>query len=137
MPDVGSLLTAVETKTRSPQTIGLETATPGTGVFHRMFSPVAAFHLMAVGSFPSATPDAAGPRNDGQFCADTTAPYQTTAADTIIRIMDAARLMAYFSPVRLNVMVLPMPLNATPATLSWSIRNVSVVPGCSTTPNVV
>jgi hypothetical protein len=93
--------------------------------------------LMAVGSFPSATPDAAGPRNDGQFCADTTAPHQTIAADAIIRNMDAARLIAYFSPVRLNVTVLPMPLNATPATLSCSIRNVSVAPGCSATPKVV
>src|SRR5439155_23769024 len=137
MPDVGSLLTAVETKTRSPQTIGLETATPATGVFHRMFSPVAAFHLTAVGSLPSATPDAAGPRNDGQFCADSTAPNQTMAADTTTRHMDAARLIAYFYPVLLNVMVLPMVPTVTPATLSWSIRNVSVVPGCSTTPNVV
>ena len=92
MPEDGSLLTAVDTKTRSPQTIGLETATPANGVFHRMFSPVAAFHLTAVGSLPSATPDAAGPRNDGQFCADSTAHAvnQTTADDTI----EVQRLMA-------------------------------------------
>ena len=60
MPAAGSLLTAVDTKTRSPHTIGLETATPATGVFQRTFSPVAAFQVTAVGA-PSATPDAAGP----------------------------------------------------------------------------
>ena len=59
MPTFGSLLTAVETNTRSPQTIGLDTATPGTGVFHSTFSPVAAFHFTAVG-LPSATPAAFG-----------------------------------------------------------------------------
>src|SRR5256885_12017725 len=73
MPAAGSLLTAVETNTRSPHTIGLDTATPGTGVFQRMFSPVAAFHFTAVRA-PSATPDAPRPRNDGQFCADSTTP---------------------------------------------------------------
>src|SRR5260370_13475785 len=115
MADAGSLLTGVETKTRPAHTIGLDAATPASGVFQRMFSPVAAFHLTAVGSLPSVTPDAAGPLNDGQFCAESTAPHQTLPADTIIRHMDAARLIAYFSPVRLNVMVLPMPLSSTPA----------------------
>src|SRR5829696_4005244 len=70
MPCLGSLLTAVETKTRLPQTIGLDTATPSTGVFHATFSPVAAFHLTAVG-LPSAVPAALAPRNDGQFCPST------------------------------------------------------------------
>src|SRR5258707_8903274 len=85
MPDAGSLLPAVETKRRSPHTIGLDRATPASGVFQRMFSPVAAFHLTAVGSLPSATPDADGPRKDGQFCADSTAQAvnQTTADETI------------------------------------------------------
>ena len=45
MPCFGSLLIAVETNTRSPQTIGLETATPATGVFHATFSPAGAFHF--------------------------------------------------------------------------------------------
>src|SRR5438874_1734951 len=137
MPEVGSLLTAVDTNTRSPQTIGLDTATPATGVFQRMFSPVEAFHFTAV-AVPSATPDADGPRNEGQFCADSAAPHQTRAADTIVRLIDAVRLMAYlslispyFSPTRLNVAVLPRPASATPATMSCSIRNVSVAPGCS------
>ena len=70
MPCLGSLLIAVETKTRLPHTIGLETATPSTGVFHATFSPAGAFHLTAVG-LPSAVPAALAPRNDGQFCADT------------------------------------------------------------------
>ena len=34
------LLIAVVTKTRSPQTIGLECARPGIGVRHRTFAPV-------------------------------------------------------------------------------------------------
>src|SRR5262245_53371091 len=68
MPALGSLLMAVETKTRSPQTMGLDTATPGIGVFHRMFSPVVVFHLTGVG-WPSATPAAFAPRKEGQFCA--------------------------------------------------------------------
>src|SRR5882672_12854214 len=91
MPAAGSLLTAVETNTRSPHTIGLDTATPGTGVFQRTFSPVAAFHFTRVGA-PSATPDAPGPRNDGQFCADSTA--QAAAHTTLQATTDPARFMA-------------------------------------------
>ena len=77
----GSLLTAVETNTRSPQTIGLDTATPGTGVFHSTFSPVAVFHFTAVG-LPSATPAAFAPRNDGHCCADNDAVARTATAMT-------------------------------------------------------
>src|SRR6266478_652403 len=73
MPAAGSLPNAVDTKMRSPQTIGLDTETPAIGVFHNTFSPVAASHFTGIG-VPSATPDAAGPRNMGQFCADATAP---------------------------------------------------------------
>src|SRR5882672_9127216 len=95
MPAAGSLLTAVETNTRSPHTIGLDTATPGTGVFQRTFSPVAAFHFTAVG-VPSATPDADCPRNDGQFCADSTAQAAAQAMldATLHLTTDAARLIA-------------------------------------------
>src|SRR3954468_5717294 len=64
MPCLGSLLIAVETNTRLPQTIGLETATPSIGAFHATFSPVVAFHFTAVG-LPSAVPAALLPRNDG------------------------------------------------------------------------
>ena len=59
MPAFGSLLTAVDTNTRSPQTIGLETATPGIGVFQRTFSLAGAFQVTGVG-LPSATPAAFG-----------------------------------------------------------------------------
>src|SRR5215207_2152730 len=62
----GSLLTALVTKIRFPQTIGLECASPGIGVRQRIFSPVLAFHWS--GRFcPSAIPDACGPRNEGQL----------------------------------------------------------------------
>src|SRR6185369_1215109 len=62
----GSLLIAVVTKIRFPQTTGLECASPGIGVRQRMFSPVFPLHLS--GRFcPSATPEACGPRNDGQL----------------------------------------------------------------------
>src|SRR5262245_58329670 len=70
MPAVASLLTAADTKTRSPHTIGLDTDTPATGVFHNTFVPAAASQVTGIGE-PSATPDAAGPRNIGQFCAET------------------------------------------------------------------
>ena len=61
---LGSLI-ALVTKIVSPQTIGLECASPGIGVRHRMFSPVAGFHVS--GRFClSLTPDASRPRNDGQ-----------------------------------------------------------------------
>src|SRR6185503_6462069 len=108
MPAAGSLLTAVDTNTRSPHTIGLDTATPATGVFHRMFSPVAAFHFTAVG-VPSATPDASGPRNDGQFCADSTALAANHATlQTPQAMTDAIRLIAYFSSARVKIIALPM-----------------------------
>src|SRR5215217_2931188 len=62
----GSVLTAEVTKIRFPQTTGLECARPGIAVRQRMFWPVFPFH--SSGRFcPSATPDAFGPRNDGQL----------------------------------------------------------------------
>src|SRR5262245_48197697 len=93
MAAFGSLPTAVETNTRSPHTIGLDTATPATGVVHRMFSPVLAFHLIAVAA-PSPTPDAFAPRNDGQFCADTVAEaiaVASTMANVRITFLSASR----------------------------------------------
>src|SRR6186713_1644810 len=82
MFEAGSLLTSADTNTRSPHTTGLETATPSTGVFHRMFSLVATFQVTAVG-VPSATPEAFGPRNMGQFCAETPAdPIRQIATKT-------------------------------------------------------
>ena len=49
MVALGSLLTAVETNTRSPQTMGLDTAIPGMGVFQSTLSPDVAFHFTGVG----------------------------------------------------------------------------------------
>src|SRR5262245_41477978 len=86
MPAVGSLLTAVETNTRSPHTTGLDTATPATGAFHATFSPVCTSHFTGVGD-PSATPDAPGPRNEGQFCPASVAHAAShTSADVATRI---------------------------------------------------
>ena len=62
----GSLLTALVTKIRCPQTIGLECASPAIGVRHRMLAPVSTSHVSGR-CIPSATPDAAAPRNDGQL----------------------------------------------------------------------
>src|SRR5690349_23860654 len=57
---------AVVTNMRLPQTMGLECAKPGTDTRQRMFVPFSPSHVS--GSFiPSATPDAAVPRNDGQL----------------------------------------------------------------------
>ena len=58
-------LTAVVTNNRSPQITGLEWARPGMRVFQRIFSPVSPFQD-AGKLWPSATPEADGPRNDGQ-----------------------------------------------------------------------
>src|SRR4051812_32915847 len=86
MPCAGSLPTAVETNTRSPHTIGLDTAMPATGVFHATCSPAGTFHLTAVG-LPSPTPEALAPRNDGQFCADSDVPASRSEAKVSARFM--------------------------------------------------
>src|SRR5687767_4742767 len=74
-----SSLTAVMTKTLLPHTTGLACERPGTGVFHRTLSDFAASHVTGRGR-PSATPEALGPRNEGQFCppASATAARQRT-----------------------------------------------------------
>src|ERR1041384_8821086 len=63
-----SLLTAVITKILLPQTIGLECERPGIAVFQSTFCDFSKSQVTG-GFVPSATPDAFGPRNDGQFCA--------------------------------------------------------------------
>src|SRR5919108_5455474 len=88
MPAAASLDTAVDTMTRSAQMIGLETATPPTGVRHTTCSPVFTFQLTGNGD-PSATPDAAGPRNIGQFCADSVVPVRMRAMIRILTTEDA------------------------------------------------
>src|SRR5918993_4218922 len=60
------LLTAVVTNTVSPQTTGLEWARPGTLGRHKMPSPLAGFHRSGR-CWPSATPEAPDPRNEGQL----------------------------------------------------------------------
>src|ERR1700752_851101 len=67
-PAFASLLTAVITKIWLFQTIGLECERAGMFVFQSTFCVFS--RSQEVGGFvPSATPDAFGPRNDGQFCA--------------------------------------------------------------------
>jgi hypothetical protein len=63
-----SSLIAVITKIWLPQTTGLACDRPGTGVFQITFSALSTSQVVG-GLVPSATPDAFGPRNEGQFCA--------------------------------------------------------------------
>ena len=55
------MLIAVVTKIRLPQTIGLELAMPGIGVFHLMFLPLATSHSVTA-RCPSPLPPVASPR---------------------------------------------------------------------------
>src|SRR5688572_24102639 len=61
-----ALLTAVVVNTRLPHTIGLEVATPGIGVFHLMFLPVATSQSVTA-RWPSPLPALPSPRNDDQL----------------------------------------------------------------------
>src|SRR6476619_8653250 len=128
MPAPGSLLTAVEMKTRSPHTTGLETAIPGTGVFHSRFSPLPMSHFTGVGC-PSATPDAFGPLNDGQFWAEIAVLARAHAATTI-----AFRIIYLPSTLVHRVASFGKPTAVTLSPSMWSVR---VTPGASATPNVV
>ena len=67
-PVFESLLIAVITKIWLAQTTGLACERPGMGVFQRTFCVFSNSQVMG-GFVPSATPDAFGPRNEGQFCA--------------------------------------------------------------------
>src|SRR5262245_25698398 len=116
MPAFGSLLTAVETKTRSPHTTGLETAIPGTGVFHSRFCSLAISHFTGVGC-PSATPEALGPLNDGQFWAEIAALARTHAATTI-----AFRMTYLPSTLAHCVASFGKPTAVTLSPSMWSVR---------------
>src|SRR5207253_4664969 len=105
-----------------------ETARPAIGVVHTTFWLVGTFQVTGVGA-PSATPDAWGPRNDGQFWAETDAHAATH------RTTGNMRLMIYLPSTRVHVVALLG--KPTEITLSPSRRIVSVTPGASTTPNVV
>ena len=61
---VARLLTADVTNTRSPQTIGLECARPGTRTCQRTLRPAATSHVSG-NCWPVATPRSRAPRNDG------------------------------------------------------------------------
>src|SRR5438132_8938341 len=87
---------AVVTKTLSPQTTGQECASPGIVVFQRTFVPLVASQLVGV-VFPSATPVALAPRNDGQFWA------RTVAARPAIRMMKIAKPPAPWPPLVVRV----------------------------------
>src|SRR5436190_5950788 len=85
---------AVDTNTRPPHTMGLEIATPAIGVFHNTFSPVSTFHVIG-GDEPSATPDAAGPRNIGQFWAETVTAAAAIHAAISIRFAISHRAVSH------------------------------------------
>src|SRR5262249_38161726 len=55
---------AVVTKIRSPQTMGDDTARPGSSIFQTTFVPLVASHCTG-GLVPSPMPDPDGPRNCG------------------------------------------------------------------------
>src|SRR5829696_7645731 len=65
---------------RSPQTMGLECASPGMAAFHSTFSAVSPFHCTAGSPVP--TPEAPGPRNWGQ-CAWPYAPTEIRNSMTL------------------------------------------------------
>src|SRR5256885_2181463 len=74
-----SSLIAVVRKIRSPQMTGLEWPRPGMAVFHLTLEDFSTSQEVAVGK-PSATPEAFGPRNCGQF------PSEGLVFDRINRI---------------------------------------------------
>src|SRR6185369_3723181 len=79
-----SLLIAVITKMLLPQTIGLACERPGMAVFQRTFCDFSTSQVIG-GFVPSATPDAFGPRNDGQFCARVVIDESETKSREVIR----------------------------------------------------
>src|SRR5919205_269043 len=72
-----SLLIALPRHTWRSQTIGLEWARPGTGIFHFTLVPFGTFHVTGAAG-PSTVPEAAGPRKPGQLFADSAAPQNAT-----------------------------------------------------------
>jgi hypothetical protein len=82
--------TAVVTYTRSPQTIGLECASPGIAVFQATLRIALASQL--TGGAPAATPVPFAPRNAGQFCARAE-PARSQAASASPTRVRADRIM--------------------------------------------
>ena len=118
-----------------PTRSGSSTATPAIGVFH---SDVLAGRRRSISprsATPSATPDAGGPRNDGQFCADSdSARREPDGGSTDDR---GPAPHGYSSPLRVNTIVLPVAFSVIPMHLVLLDTERDVVPGCSAMPNVV
>ena len=96
MPAAGSLLTAVDTKTRSPQTIGLETATPGD---RRLPQHVLAGRDVPLHRRRRAVGDAGGRRVRGTRASS--APTATRRRRTTERAASARR-MIYLPSTRVH-----------------------------------
>src|SRR5262245_59185938 len=75
---LGLALTAFVTKILSPQMIGDEWPSPSMGVFQRTLVDRSPSQAIG-GDCPSATPDAPGPRNDGQLIGDAAARAESTS----------------------------------------------------------
>ena len=81
--------TAVVTKIRSPNTIGLECARPGIAIFQATFFDPATSHVTGGREGACATPLESGPRNAGQCCAAAIPLKQTRPTpvrDTLSRL---------------------------------------------------
>src|SRR6516225_9628352 len=100
---------AVVTKTRSPNTMGLECARPGISVFQATFCDLPASQETG-GLAPSATPEACGPRKVGQLggCGRSR-EHQGREEST-----------PHFATILLNSLVLPPLSNVNPVTLPSS-----------------
>src|SRR5215218_7784030 len=73
--------TAVVTKTRLPQTTGLEWPLPGSGVFQRTF--FASLHSSG-SPFSAETPEPSGPRHCGQFVSPPAAEVEETESTSAV-----------------------------------------------------
>ena len=98
-------LIAVDTKMRSPQTIGLESPRPGMGVFQRIFSELSTFQVTG-DEYPSATPFAFDPLNEGHWTFGTgvsTSEEKNNAASSITAWMIFATPTSLLNGVRLDL----------------------------------
>src|SRR5687767_8564194 len=80
--------TAVVTKTRLPQTTGLECPLPGSGVFQRTF--FASPHSSG-SPFSAETPEPSGPRHCGQFVSPAAEPCGARSASAVRKIADRTK----------------------------------------------
>src|SRR5687767_3479371 len=111
--------------------MGLECARPGMGVFHTMFSDFSAFQDTGV-LRPSATPEAAGRRNVGQFCALAEEVKSRQKQKASVRFTETPFIsIPYhcFSSTRLNTNSCPPCFRVMPVTFPASSLNFTVTPG--------